>query len=50
VFVATDSELSRVSGRCFAGSDESAGHFETRDFDLAKQLWDLSKTMVNDFL
>ena len=48
VFVATDSELSRVSGRCFVGSEESACNFERSDFDSAKQLWDLSEGMVAD--
>ena len=50
VFVATDCELSRVSGRCFVGSEESTIQIETRDLDSAKQLWDLSKGMVADAL
>jgi NAD(P)-dependent dehydrogenase (short-subunit alcohol dehydrogenase family) len=50
VFVATDCELSRVSGRCFVGSEESTIQIETRDLDSAKQLWDLSKGMVADVL
>ena len=50
VFVATDSKNKCVSGRFFVGGNETAGHFETCDFDSAKQLWDLSKSMVANFL
>ena len=48
VFAAADDELGRVSGKYFAGRKESdIGCF---DSGAAKQLWDLSKSMVADFL
>lgn len=49
-FVATDDELDHVSGICFVGRKESASLLECRDSDASKQLWELSKGMVVDFL
>ena len=49
-FVATDTELDHVSGRCFVGRKESVGLIECHESNAAKQLWELSKGMVADFL
>ena len=50
VFLATNEELSKASGRYFIGCEESASLFEQHDLQSAKQLWELSEGMVASVL
>ena len=46
-FVASDSHLKDISGRCFVGCEETdSNYLESKDIDVAKRLWELSERMV----